>query len=53
MTFDLDILVDLAADNMKRLVAVLQQEEFRPRLPVDLHELENAETRQQWIAERT
>jgi hypothetical protein len=52
MTFDLDIVVDDVDDNMKRLVAVLQQEGFRPRLPVPLRDLENATLRRSWIEER-
>ena len=41
MTFDLDIVVDLGADNLSRLVAALRSEGFRPRLPVALSELED------------
>jgi hypothetical protein len=51
-TFDLDIVVDDADDNMQCLVAVLDQEGFRPRLPVPLHELADAKARQIWIEER-
>lgn len=49
MTFDLDIVVDLAADNMSRLVTALQAEGFRPRLPVPLSELQDPEKRREWI----
>lgn len=52
MTFDLDIVVDLAADNVSRLVAALQSEGFRPRLPVPLKDLEDAEKRRDWIEKR-
>ena len=48
MTFDLDIVIDLAAANVSRLVAVLRAEGFRPRLPVALSDLEDAETRREW-----
>src|SRR3569623_552419 len=52
MTFDLDIVVDLAADNLVRLVGALETEGFRPRLPVALAELQNPEKRREWIESR-
>jgi len=52
MTFDLDIVVDLAADNLSRLVATLSIEGFRPRLPVALSELEDPAKRREWIETR-
>ena len=52
MTFDLDILVDDDDANMQRLVDVFEQEGFRPRLPVALRELADANARKRWIEER-
>jgi hypothetical protein len=52
MTFDLDIVVDLAADNLNRLVAALRSEGFQPRLPVALSELEDPDKRREWIETR-
>lgn len=52
MTFDLDIVVDLTPANMSRLVRVLRGEGFRPRLPVALSELEDAEKRRDWTETR-
>jgi hypothetical protein len=52
MTFDLDLAVDLAADNVSRLVHVLSAEGYRPRLPVPLADLEDANKRADWIAHR-
>jgi hypothetical protein len=52
MTFDLDIVIDDADANMKRLVDVLEQEGMQPRLPVPLRELADAPTRRRWIQER-
>lgn len=52
MTFDLDIVVDDDDANMQRLVMVLEQEGFRPRLPVALAELADATARKRWIEER-
>ena len=52
MTFDLDIVVNLTEQNMQRLVRVLRQEDFRPRLPVALDELTDAHVRERWVTER-
>lgn len=52
MTFDLDVIVDDDDANMQRLVQVLEQEGFRPRLPVALHELADAGARKRWVEER-
>jgi len=52
MTFDLDIVVDDDDANMRRLVDVLDKQGFRPRLPVPLQDLANAQTRRDWIENR-
>src|SRR5436190_23421466 len=52
MTFDLDIVVSLASDNVRKLVGALELEGFRPRLPVALEELEDAEKRREWVETR-
>lgn len=52
MTFDLDIVVDDSDANMKLLVETLQQEGFRPRLPVPLSDLADANHRKSWVNER-
>jgi hypothetical protein len=52
MTFDLDIVVDDGDANMQRLVSVLEQEGFRPRLPVALRELAVAQVRRGWTEQR-
>jgi hypothetical protein len=52
MTFDLDIVVDDEESNMQRLVGVLEQQGFRPRLPVALRELTDADVRRVWIEQR-
>ncbi len=52
MTFDLDLAIDLAADNVERLVATLRERRYRPRLPLDLDELLDASKREEWVAER-
>jgi hypothetical protein len=52
MTFDLDIVVDDSDDNMWHLVETLQQQGFRPRLPVPLSDLADANIRRAWVDER-
>ncbi len=52
MTFDLDLVVDLNDENVKRLVRVLEQEGYRPRLPVALSDLSEATKRYEWVTER-
>ena len=52
MTFALDIVVNLTPANMSKLVGVLRGEGFRPRLPVALSDLEDAEKRREWTETR-
>jgi hypothetical protein len=68
MTFDLDLAIDLADDNVERLVTTLHERGYRPRLtdshevvprdtssrglPLDLAELLDASKREEWVAER-
>jgi len=52
MTFDLDLLVDLAADNIARLVETLKAEGYKPRLPVSLDDLNDAGQRHEWTTQR-
>jgi hypothetical protein len=52
LTFDLDIVVDDSDPNMAQLVETLQQEGYRPRLPVPLSDLADANIRRSWVNER-
>ncbi len=52
MTFDLDLVVDLSDDNMKRLVDVLAHEGYRPRLPVPLQDLSDGNRRLEWTTQK-
>jgi len=52
MTFDLDIVVDLDHDNMRRLVATFGGQGFVPRLPVALAQLADPDARLSWTRER-
>jgi len=52
MTFDLDVVVNDADDNMQRLVEVLDAQGFQPRLPVALALLADRQVREGWIRDR-
>lgn len=52
MTFDIDLVVDPSEENLRVLVQVLRTEGYRPRLPVALDALVDAETRRSWVEER-
>lgn len=49
MTYDLDLLVDMEDENLRRLLAILDEWGFRPKIPVDIMDLANAEKRKEWI----
>ena len=51
-TKDLDILLDLAADNALRAMQVLSAAGLRPRLPVDMLDFANSSARQDWVQNR-
>lgn len=52
MTQDLDLVVELTADNVKRLVQVIMSLGYRPRLPVNPELIANPIIRKQWITEK-
>ncbi len=52
MTFDLDLVIDLADDNVDRLVDVLTALGYRPRLPIALAELRDPAKREDWVSKR-
>lgn len=49
MTYDLDLLVELTDDNLGRLVSLLEEWGFEPRVPVRLADLAVEEKRREWI----
>lgn len=51
-TADLDLIVDLTTDNLRAFIKVIEDLRFRPRMPVDLYDLLDAEKRSQWINEK-
>ncbi len=49
MTYDLDLLVDMEDENLRRLLAILDGWGFRPKIPVDAMDLADAGKRKEWI----
>lgn len=48
-TADLDILVEMSDENLRKIVSILQRHGYRVRQPVDPLQIANAETRKNWI----
>ena len=51
-TADLDLILDLAEDNLRRAVAALAGEGYRPRAPVPLEAFIDAVNRAQWVRDK-
>jgi hypothetical protein len=51
-TADLDLVLDLRDDNLRRAVEALADQGYRPRAPVPLEDFLNAEKRAQWVKEK-
>ena len=51
-TADLDLLVALEPENVRRFASALSGLGYRPRAPVKLEEFADAEKRRQWIEEK-
>jgi hypothetical protein len=49
MTSDLDIVLDLAPDNLRAALRELDRLGFRPRVPVPIEQFADAERRREWI----
>jgi hypothetical protein len=52
MTYDLDLLVELTDDNLAKLVGLLEEWEFKPRIPVRLADLAIEDKRREWIEDK-
>lgn len=52
LTADLDLVVDLAEDQVRSAVDTLLELGLRPRLPVDPHDFADPTVRRRWIEER-
>lgn len=51
-TADIDIILDLAPDNVNVAIAALDQLGYRPHAPVPFQELADATKRSEWVRER-
>lgn len=51
-TSDLDLLIDLNHNNLKNLISVVEELNFKPRVPVTLNELLDEQKRSIWINEK-
>lgn len=49
MTFDVDLVIQLTPDNIRRAFTGLAEIGYNPRIPVTAQEFGNAETRMGWI----
>lgn len=52
LTHDLDLVLRLAPENVRRALQALEDLGYRPMLPVDAEEFADPERRRVWIAER-
>ncbi|MEX0658025.1 MAG: hypothetical protein WD080_02730 [Egibacteraceae bacterium] len=52
LTADLDLVLDLASDNVTRALVTLQQQGLRPRLPVAPEQFADPVIRERWQRER-
>jgi hypothetical protein len=51
-TYDLDLIVDLAPDNVARLIEALERLGYRPRAPVPARQLGDPAMRAMWVEEK-
>jgi hypothetical protein len=51
-TADLDLILDLRDDNLRRATAALAGQGYRPRAPVPLEDFADAQKRAQWVREK-
>ena len=52
MTVDLDLVVDLQPDSVRRVLTALLELGMQPRLPVDPYDFADPEIREQWRTQR-
>ena len=52
MTYDIDLLVRLEPANIKGLISMLRDWDYRPRLPVEAGELADEAKRSMWISQK-
>ena len=51
-TFDIDLVVQLQPQNVKRAMSALESEGYRPTVPVPASQFADAELRQSWIRDK-
>lgn len=51
-TADLDILVEMTDDNLKKIVRILKRQGYRAKQPVDPMKIADRETREDWIKKK-
>ncbi len=52
MTYDIDLLLDLQDENLRRFAELVSEWGFRPKAPVDVVDLADEEKREKWIKEK-
>jgi predicted nucleotidyltransferase len=52
MTYDLDLLVELSDENLRRLLTILDGWGFRPKVPVPILDLADGAKRREWIEQK-
>jgi hypothetical protein len=52
MTYDIDLLLDMREANLKKFLALLQEWEFKPKIPADITDLLDEKKRNIWIEEK-
>jgi len=51
-TFDLDLLVDMEDENLRKIITILLELGFRPKQPVDPMDFSKREIRENWVHEK-
>ncbi|NQT07350.1 MAG: hypothetical protein HQ575_07415 [Candidatus Omnitrophica bacterium] len=51
-TADLDILVEMSDENLRKIVTILKGQGYRVKQPVDPMEIANSDTRRDWIEDK-
>lgn len=51
-TADIDLILDMDEDNLKKATQVFDSIGYKPRAPVDLYDFINSEKRSEWIKEK-
>lgn len=52
MTYDIDLVIQLTPDNVRRTFETLTQLGFRPRIPISVDEFSNPQNREKWAREK-